>query len=708
MQQADKAEPVQRTAVQNPATEQTVQVPASPRRDTNTAAINPDAEQRADADAHLLHESAVRKELENIRATRARTEARSSSKASHLSTETVTAVEQPVSVQDVNMPLLDGPDIADEKISVNFDGVDIRTVLKTVGDITGINFVVDDRVQGSVTVMSPTTMRLGRVYDVLQSILEVAGYAAVPAGDVVKIVPKADATKRNLQVRIGSDPAQIPTDDSIVTQIMHLRYGDAAEVAQIIQSFLAADSQMDVYPKTNSIVITDTSSNIHHIATVIQRLDVSSSQEQVAVFGLEYASARVLSEQITGIMQKTRVDSVRPGRGANLQTAFKILPDLRTNSLIAIAGAQDIKTISDLVEQLDIRRPSRADNLHVVYLKNAQAEEVAESLTAALANLRITGTFEATQDIQVSADKGTNALVIIAAPQDFEIIAEIIDKLDIVREQVLVEMLIVEVSEDGLKEIGIDWATLDDAVADSVRVFGATNFGPRMNFLSGDAEGLSVGAWKKTNSDVGIAAILHALEKKSGVNILSTPHILTSNHNKAKIIVGENRPFVTKSRITEGDPFTPTVIQTFEYKDVGITLEITPHISQGGLVRLEISSEFTKLLETVTSADVGTPTTAKRQAETNVTMDSGATVVIGGLIRDDKIEVNEKIPLLGDIPVVGGLFGFHREQLQKTNLLIFITPHVMANQRELEDMTQQKKQEMAPALEGAGRQMKDQ
>jgi len=710
LQQEGEAKAVEGKPIQRPVTEQAAQIPGSARRDANTVAINPGGPvlQEVDVNTPLLREPVVRKEPENTIAARLKTGAHSLGEAVVPSAETVTAVEQPASVGGVSMPLLDEPGIADEQISVNFDGVDIRTVLKTIGDITGINFVVDDSVRGTVTVMSPTTMRLGRVYEVLQSILEVHGYAAVPAGDVVKIVPKAEATKRNLQVRIGSDPAHIPTDDSIVTQIMPLRYGDATEVAQIIQSFLAADAQMDVYPKTNSIMITDTSSNIHHIATIMQRLDVSSSQEQVAVLGLEYASARVLSEQITRIMQKTKADSARPGRGASLQTEFKILPDLRTNSLIAIASAQDIRTISDLVEQLDIQRPSRADNIHVVYLKNAQAEEVAESLTAALANLRITGTFEATQDIQVSADKGTNALVIIAAQQDFEIIAEIIEKLDIVREQVLVEMLIVEVSEDGLKEIGIDWATLDDAVVDNLRAFGTTNFGPRIDFLTGNAQGLSVGAWKKTGSGVGIAAILRALERKSGVNILSTPHILTSNHHKAKIIVGENRPFVMQSRITESDPFTPTVIQTFEYKDVGITLEITPHISQGGLVRLEINSEFTKLLETVTSLDIGTPTTAKRQAETNVTMDSGATAVIGGLIRDDKIKVSEKIPLLGDIPLVGGLFGFHREQLQKTNLLIFITPHVMGSQRDLEHMTEQKKQKMAPVLEQAGRQMENQ
>jgi len=613
----------------------------------------------------------------------------------------ITTTREASSESAVSLPVLDNPGMTDELICVNFDQVDIRFVLKTVGDITVINFVVDDGVSGTVTMMSPTKIRLSEVYTVLESILEVKGYAAVPAGrNLVKIVPRAEAAKRNLQVRFGSNPSEIPQNDSLVTQIIPLSYADAAEISQIIQPRLAAGAQMATYSKTNSIVITDSSSNIHHIAKIIQNLDV---KEQITVFDLNYASAQALSEQITRIIQKSRIASPQVGRNRStpqIGTGIKILPDVRTNSLIVVANAQDTETIERLIIQLDVERPISANNVHVVYLENAQAKEVAASLTAALAN-RITGALENTQQVQVTADEGTNALIITASAQDFEIIAGIIEKLDIVREQVLVEMLIMEVGEDGLKEIGIDWATLDEAVEDSIRFFGATNFGPRVDFLSGDLEGLAVGAWRADGSDVRIGAILHALEKQSGVNILSTPHITTNNHSKAKIIVGENRPFVMESRITESDPLTPTVIKTFEYKDVGISLEITPHISQGGLVRLEIDSEFSKLIEDVTSPFTDTPTTAKRQAQTVISMNSGSTIVIGGLIRDDKTTIEKKIPLLGDLPLIGGLFKFQRDQLQKTNLLIFITPHVMSSQEDLEQITEEKRKEMNSALENS-------
>jgi general secretion pathway protein D len=604
----------------------------------------------------------------------------------------------------VNLPALDKPGMADELISVNFDQVDIRTVLKTIGDITGINFVVDENVRGTVTVMSPTKIRLGEVYRVLESILEVQGYAAVPAGDLVKIVPKAEAAKRNLQVRVGSDPSLIPQNDSIVTQIIPLNYANATEVGQIIQPLLGTGSQMTTYPTTNSIVITGTSSNIHHIAMIIQKLDVPGSKEQVTVMGLQYASAQVLSEQITGIMEKSKGASAQTARtrsASQTETGMKILPDVRTNSLIVVANAQDTETVRKLIEQLDIQRPVGTTNVHVVYLKNAQAKEVAQSLTAALTNLRIAGALETTQPVQVTADEGTNALIIAASAQDFEVIAQIAEKLDIVREQVLVEMLIMEVSEDALKEIGIDWATLDQAVEGGVRGFAGTNFGLRVDAAAGDLEGLTVGAWKKSGSTTIYGTVLHALEKLSGVNILSTPHILTSNHHKARIVVGENRPFVMQSRITENtDLITPTVIKTYEYKDVGISLEITPHISQGGLVRLEINSEFTKLIEDVTSPSTDTPTTAKREAQTVVSMNSGSTVVIGGLIRDDKVTIEKKVPLVSDVPLVGNLFKFKRDRLQKTNLLIFITPHVMSSQEDLQQITEEKKKQMEPVMEG--------
>ncbi len=602
-----------------------------------------------------------------------------------------------------------GVDDPDELISVNFDQVDIRIMIRTIGDITGINFIVDDSITGTVTVMLPTKIRLGDIYKVLEAVLEVKGYAAVSSGSLVKIIPTSKAIKRNLHVRFGADPSQIPQNDALVTQVIPLKYANVTEVSTIIKSMLTSTSFMATYPKTNSILITDISSNIHHVAKIIKTLDVKGSGEKVSVIGLKFASANVLSEQITQIMQKgaSTTPSSRSRIPPRIKEGLRILPDVRTNSLIVVANDQDTEAIRALAQQLDIDRPDVANNVHVVYLKNAQSIEVADSLTAALSNMRVVGELGANQDINVTADEGTNALIITASKQDFDIVAKIIEKLDIVREQVLVEMLIMEISEASLDEIGIDWATLDEAVSDSVRIFASTNIGPRVDYASGNLEGLAVGAWNKNGSTTNIGSILTALKKNSGVNILSTPHVVTSNHSKAKIIVGENIPYVVESRITETDPSTPTVIDNFEYKDVGISLEITPHISQDGLVRLEIDSEFTKLVQGVTGSSVNTPTTAKRQAQTVVSMRDGSTVVIGGLIRDDKSTLVNKIPLLGDLPLIGGLFRFTSEETQKTNLLIFITPYVLTDQQDFDRVTEKKRGEMSSEIDQLLKDSKD-
>jgi general secretion pathway protein D len=531
--------------------------------------------------------------------------------ASHQDAPAVSSAANTRSKAPEDLPIFpNNPAMADEMISVNFDKVDIRVVLKTISDITGINFVVDESVGGTVTVISPSTIRLGEVYQVLESILDVKGYAAVPAEGVVKIVPRTEAAQHNLHVRIGRDPLQIPRTDSLVTQIIPLSYADAAEVSRIIKPLLAKTSYVATCPRTNSILITDISSNIHQVARIIQELDV----------------------------QRT----TRP-------------------------------------------------NFHVAYLRNAQAGEVAESLTAAMTNLKIAGAIEAATPISVTADEGANALIITSSPQDYEVISEIIDKLDIAREQVLLEMLIMEISRDDLTGIEIDWAALDDTMTDDAGVSSATYFGPRAGFVNGDLEGLDIGTFKLSDTNAKIGTVLAAMEKQKGAGKLSIHHILTTNHRSAKIIVGENIPFVTESRITKTTDFpAPAVIKTFEYRDVGISLTVTPHINRGGLIRLEIEGQFTRLVKGVTG-DADAPTTAKRQAQTMVSMESGSTIVISGLLRDDKVAVENKIPFIADIPVIGGLFKFPGDLPQKTNLLIFITPHVLGNRQDLINVAAVKK-----------------
>jgi len=596
------------------------------------------------------------------------------------------------------MPALLKPGMADKLISLDFDQVDIKIFIKTVGELTGINFLIDDSIRGTVTLISPTKIRVGEVYEVFESVLQVKGFAAVPAGKIVKIIPRAEASKSNILIRVGSNPALIPQNDSLVTQIIPIRFANIAEISSSLTPLVSTGGNLTTYQQTNSVILTDTSSNIHRIAKLIQELDTEGAKENISLIQLKYGSARNISEQIKQIMQQSTVASgSRIARAAPRapSTILKILPDERTNSLIVVANPDDTEIIRELVTKLDVERPVEASNIHVIYLKHAEAADVEKSLSAVLGQLVSGDKIESREPLHVTADESTNSLIIVASAQYYKIIVDIIDKLDVVREQVLVEFQIIEASDDVLKEIGVDWATLDEAVADSVRGFAFTNLGPIVEAASGDLEGLAIGLQKEVGGEATIGAVLKALEKHSGVNVLSTPHVLTSNHQEATIIVADNVPYVRDSRVTELDPATPTKIQTYDFKDVGITLKVTPHISPGDFVRLEVNASFSKLVPSAATGVISgdTPTTATRDVDTVISIPSRATVVIGGLIRDDKETLEKKVPLLGDMPLIGGLFRSDSDRVQKTNLLLFITPRVLTTQEALQQMTELKKQQ---------------
>ena len=599
---------------------------------------------------------------------------------------------------EVYMPELLKPGVADKLISLDFDQVDIKIFIKTIGELTGINFLIDDSIRGTVTLISPTRIRLGEVYEVFESVLQVKGYAAVPAGRIVKIIPRAEASKSNILIRVGGNPDLIPQNDAVVTQIIQIRFANITELSSSLTPLVSTGGNLTTYAQSNSIVLTDTSSNIHRMAKLIQELDTEGAKESIALIRLKYGSANNISEQIKQIMQQNAVTSgsrASKAAAAGAVAAFKILPDERTNSLIVLANPEDTEIIRGLVKELDVERPVEASNVHVVYLNHAEAADVEKSLSKVLGQLVSGSKIESREPLQITADESTNSLIVVASSQYFRIIEDIIAKLDVVREQVLVEFQIIEVSEDVLKEIGVDWATLDQAVADSVRGFALTNLGPRVEAASGDLEGLAIGVHKKIGGQTTIGAVLKALEQNTGVNILSTPHVLTSNHQEATIMVADNVPYVRDSRVTELDPATPTKIQTYDFKDVGIELTVTPHISPGDYVRLEVDAKFSKLVPSAATGVISgdTPTTATRDVKTVISIPGGATVVIGGLIRDDKETLEKKIPLLGDLPLIGGLFRVDRDRIQKTNLLLFITPHVLTTRQAIEKLTELKKKQ---------------
>ncbi len=605
----------------------------------------------------------------------------------------------------VEMPFLKTPGAADRLISLDLNQVDIRIFIKTVGQLTGINFLIDDKIQGNVTLLSPTKIPLCEVYGVFESVLQTKGFAAVPVGTLVKVVPRADGVKSNLPIRIGCDPAAIPIDDSLVTQIIPLQHVDVTQVSTIVSSLLSAGGQATPFPETSTLIITDTSSSIHRVATIVAGLDIEGPQDGVEIVHLKYASASKTCEQVMQIMQR----SASAGKGRRLSTStpdasgtVKILADDRTNSVVIMASPAEVEVARRIVAKLDVERPQEAGNIHVIFLEHAEAKEIEKAVSASLGKITGGAASDRQETFQITSDESTNALIVVASAQDYELVEGMVKQLDIVREQILVEFQIVEASNEVLKELGFDWTTMDAAVSDSVRGFGYTNLGPRVEAASGDLDGLGIGMWKQVNGETQIGAILKALETDSAVNILSTPHVLTSNHQEAMITVGENVPYVSQSRVTETDVQTPTAIKTYDFKDVGVELKVRPHVSAGNFIRMEIEASFSKLIAGTTGLGSETPTTAQRKAKTIISIPDATTVVIGGLMRDDKELVETKVPLLGDLPLVGSLFRSTKEVVQKTNLLLFITPHVLANRDGLEDMTERKRQQQS-STESSGR-----
>jgi general secretion pathway protein D len=616
------------------------------------------------------------------------------------------ATETPVPASDiteVRLPALTNPAMADELTQLDFNQMDLRLVIKAVSEWTGLNFLLDENVKGTVSMISPTKVRRGDVYKVLQSILETKGFATSPSGSLIKIMPRTEINKRNLPFGIGKNPAAVPQNDTLVTWIIPLTYASANDVSGLIAPLLSGTAA--VYTQTNSLIVSDTCSNIRRVLEIVRNFDVPGEEQEIAVIRLKHAQASELSQQLLQVLEKKTPSASAaaaaaggaPGHGVAQQppapagssggstkAGVTIIPETRTNSLIVVASAQLMDSVEQLVEQLDKERALDTANIHVFYLENAEAKDMAKSLETAL-------TTSATQKgagaksesaVRVQADESTNALIIVASPEDYQVVEDVIKKLDIERQQVLVELRIVEVSENLLRNIGVELSTFD-AAASGVREFAGTTYGLGTELTAGTLSGASLGAFKEVGGSTKIGALLNLLDQRTGVNIVSTPTIVTANHHEATITVGENIPYISQSSVTYQTSTNPQQVNTYQYEDVGVTLKLTPHISHGGLVRMEVDSLYTQVITGATGTSVNTPTTSKRAEKTVVSIKDGATVVIGGLISDQKTEVVQQVPLLGDIPLIGFLFRNTTKKDDKTNLLLFITPHVLSSHEEV-------------------------
>jgi general secretion pathway protein D len=614
---------------------------------------------------------------------------------------------------------------ADEPVTLNFVNADIEAVVKAVAEMTGRNFVLDPRVKGVVNIVSARPVPVSLVYPTLLSALRLQGYAAIESDGVTKIVPEADAKQHASPVTTGP----VTTGgDRLVTEVYALKNESATQLVNVLRPLITPNNSIAAVPTGNALVITDYADNLKRIERIIASLDVPPAGEPIVV-PLRNASALDLVQ----ILSRLLADSGGvQGAAPDPQLRVSVVADPRSNSVLVRAdNPSRLARVRALIEQLDT--PGRAGgNIFIIYLKNAEALRVAQTLRALLsggsdstgapstlalspttpmnagpattapgspvasplvpASLGTGGgaTFTA-GGATIQADAANNALLVMAPEPVYNNIRAVVEKLDIRRAQVYIEALVVEVTADKAAEFGIQWNLLDPKRfnSDSTQVGGGTNFGTRgggTNIIDAAAnlgsvgQGLNLGIIRGTISIPGIGVITNlallarALETDNSANILSTPNLLTLDNEQAKIVVAQNVPFITGQYAQTGSTTTVTPFQTIERKDVGLILTVKPQITEGGSVRLAIYEEVSRVQDTSNPAGI---ITNKRSLESTVVVDDGQIVVLGGLIQDSFTDGTSKVPVAGDIPVVGSLFRYDNRQRTKTNLMVFLKPTVV-------------------------------
>ena len=609
---------------------------------------------------------------------------------------------------------------ADKYVTLDFDNVNIETFVKFVSELTGKNFIIDEKVKGKVTILSPKKIPLHDVYKVFLSVLEINGFATVPVGNMIKIVPSIVAREKSLETRIKKDTSD--PDDRMVTQIIALERANPDEVKRVLDPIISKTSSVLSYPPAGILIITDYLSNIRRLQEIVKALDVEGAGEQITYLPLLNASASEVAKSLTNVFQQRR---------PNL-TPIRMVPDPRTNSMIIFASVADTESVRRLVAMMDKDVPRGESNIQVYRLQNAVSEDLAKVLNniikdtgsatsavagAAGAAVQRVAAPMVSKNVQIVPDKATNTLVIMAEREDYKVLENIIKQLDVARAMVYIEALIMEVNATKDFKLGVEWSGVKDTghitgfddsksaafVSSGTGVFSgltstATTAGTLLGFPSGFSMGI-IGAGIKIGDVLfpTIGAMVQAYKTDADVSILSTPQLLTLDNEEAEINVGSNVPYITRQDSTTTSAQYPVNYNTYEYKDVGVILNITPHINEENFVRLKISQQVTKV---TSGADKATPTTLKRTAKTTVVVKDNETVVIGGLVGDSTDDGVTGVPLLSDIPLLGWLFKAKTVKREKTNLYVFLTPHIVRTQKEAADLYQGKRESMGDVVEG--------
>lgn len=643
---------------------------------------------------------------------------------------------------------------SNEPVTLNFASADIEAVARSMATITGRNVVVDPRVKGTMTLISEKPLAPAQAFQQFLAALRLQGFTVVEAAGLYKVIPEADAKLQSGNVAVSQGGrGGAPSGGQIVTQIFKLNFENAANLVPVLRPLISPNNTINVNPGNNSLVITDYADNVQRLSRIIAAMDVSNATD-IEVIPLQHAVASEMAVLVSRLIEGGSA-GVAPGTVAQGQTdtGYKttLMAEPRSNALVVRASnPARLAQVRSLIARLD--QPAYASsaastgNIHVVYLKNADAVTLATTLRAAMASdggvgtsnsasstasggssggMRTTGlgntntsqtstsglssgtssglgtdsgssmgsSNQPSTGGQIQADPSTNSLIISASPPVYRQLRAVIDQLDGRRAQVLVESLIVEVTANKLAQFGVQWQSLLGNNGSTMGVIGTNSGASGANILGVTAgllggattaanalgnlgAGLNVGIAPRINGKYYLGALANFLQNSGDANVLSTPNLMTLDNEEAKIIIGNNVPFVTGSYASTTGTSGVSPFTTVERKDVGLMLRVRPQINENGTVKMSVYQEVSKI-DSSTLKDTNGPTTSKRSIESNVLVEDGSIIVLGGLLQDDYSQGEDKVPLFGDIPGVGNLFRSERRERKKTNLMVFLRPVVV-------------------------------
>lgn len=576
----------------------------------------------------------------------------------------------------------------------NFDQVDIRVLVKLAGEMTGLRFIVDDKVAGKVTVVSPDRISGEEVLALLQSALQASGFTLAQRGDAMHVIPLSKGEAAGNVV--GPDSATPAS--GYITKVIKISNIGVVELKRLLDPLVRGGKEgaVSAFPGTNHLIITDTADNVRQAEKIIAELDKPGASRMIQVIPLKHASADELAQELTAAIRgsdsagdKVSRHLQQVGDGmASLPANLLIVPAPNASSLVLVGTPVQIQEVKQLIDLLDIEQKSGGGRLHVIFLKYLLAEDAAKSLNALLAK---TVDKDKRTAIAIEGSAASNALLVESSPSDFQVVRELVGQLDTMPQQVLVEIIIVEVQDGQSLDFGATLSTVEIPDSGQTAIIGRSRPAATDSILDavtksvfpqGIAFGIAHGSSTDANGNKipNVAAAITALAQNRDVKILSNVPLLAQNNAEASVNVVENIP-VLRSTIQGGSGTSRDVIQNIDRMDVGIKLKLTPHVNPSDEISLKLNPSIEAIVD---EGDDGqfSPTIARRDVTTTITVSNNQSVVISGLIREDRINQENKVPLLGDIPVIGWLFKSKSDSVRRTNLLIFVTPRIVGDAKQ--------------------------